>query len=484
MTKVLEKLEPTKVFKYFEDICNIPHGSGNVKQISDYCVQFAKEHHLKYYQDELFNVIIIKEASEGYEKVPTVILQGHLDMVCEKNVETKHDFITDPLDLRIDGDYVYANGTTLGGDDGIAIAYSLAILDSEIVKHPRLEVIFTVDEETGMYGAHGLDTSMLIGKYMLNLDSEDEGVLITSCAGGLKASINFTGKLVETKAISYRVSVKGLKGGHSGTEIDKGRANAIKILARVLYNINMKYHIDLASINGGLKDNAIPREASANILIDEKDINSISELINKLSLSISNEYKSTDENILICFEKNDDTNNLYIDNGGKIIKFLYLVENGIKSMSFDIANLVESSQNVGVISTNEGNTSICISIRSSKESILIELKDRIDLLATEFGGKVNISGKYPAWEYRSDSRLREIAIQSYESLYGSKPLVEAIHAGLECGILSSKIIDIDIVAMGPDILDIHTPDERLSISSVNRTWNYILLILKNSINLL
>ncbi|MBD5137025.1 MAG: aminoacyl-histidine dipeptidase [Lachnospiraceae bacterium] len=477
---VLNGLEPQAVFKYFEEISGIPHGSSDTKRISDYCVDFAKRHNLNYIQDSLNNVIIFKDGSAGYENVPPVIIQGHLDMVCEKESGVEIDFKSEGLKLALNNGVISADGTTLGGDDGIAVAYALAVLESDNIPHPPLEVVFTVDEEIGMLGAAGIDCTPLKSKRMLNIDSEEEGYLLVSCAGGVTAVCHMDCQWETREGIHADITVSGLLGGHSGVEIDKERANACKILGRILYGLKSKLSFDILNVNGGLKDNAIPREASASLLIDKKDISNIKDYVKDVSEILSNEYKNTDKDISIEVKLNEEkTAKVMVGSlKDRIITALVNLPNGIQKMSSDIEGLVQTSLNLGILTTSEEEVSMSFSVRSSISTEKDELVARLKCLMEALGGSVTCSGDYPAWEYMKDSGLRELMLQIYEEQNGRKPIVQAIHAGVECGLFAGKISGLECVSFGPDIKDIHTPAERMDVESVKRTWEYLLEILE------
>jgi dipeptidase D len=482
MSKVLKELEPCKVFEYFEAISNIPRGSGNEKEISDYLVSFAKERNLEVIQDKELNVIIKKNATKGYENSPAVILQGHMDMVCEKNLDKEHDFLKDPISLIVDGDFISADGTTLGGDNGIAVAYMLAILDSNIIEHPPLEVFITTNEEVGMDGAIGVDASNFNGKYFINLDSEEEGEFLVSCAGGLKTYIELPIKWEQKDGIPIKIMVKGLKGGHSGSEIHQNRGNSNKILGRLLFELSKQVDIHVVEIFGGSKDNAIPREAYANLIVAENDINKLEEIIEDTSKIIKNEYKTSDHNLTIVVDKQTESTKDRVISKDTLDNLLFLLLNvpsGVQTMSFDIEDLVESSLNLGVVATKEETIKFTISVRSSVGSLKELIQQQLELFAKKTNSNFVVTGQYPEWEYRSESKLREIFIKTYEDMYGKKPLIKAIHAGLECGVLDKKIEGLDMISLGPNMYDVHTPDERLSISSTKRTWEFVLNVLKN-----
>ncbi|MCI8299053.1 MAG: aminoacyl-histidine dipeptidase [Lachnospiraceae bacterium] len=481
--RVCEQLKPKKVFEYFEDLCQIPHGSGNTRQISDYCAAFAKSHGLKYIQDEDNNVIIFKDGSKGYENADPVIIQGHLDMVCEKESGVDIDFEKDGLRLYVDGDFLKAEGTTLGGDDGIAVAYALAILDDDTLEHPPLEVVFTVDEEIGLLGAESVDLSMLKGKKLLNIDSEEEGVFLTSCAGGLGAVCELPLNRTEQEGVCYEIKVTGLQGGHSGAEIHKEHGNAIVLIGRVLQSLNLKLPFAIERLEGGLKDNAIPRETAAVIMLpangQEQELYAqIAEQEEKLK----KEYHTSDPDVSIQCRKLGEQKKLVLHSSSatKVLFFLRNMPNGIQHMSMDIPGLVETSLNAGIMRMSDQTFSVSFSVRSSVTSRKYELTDRLAFLIEFLGGSISVNGDYPAWEYKKESKIRSLMAETYQDLFQKEARFEAIHAGLECGILSGKIEDLDCISFGPDLMDIHTPKERLRISSAERIWNLIIEFLKRS----
>lgn len=466
--RVLENLKPEKVFEYFEDLCAVPHGSGNTKQISDYCVNFAKEHGFSFVQDSLNNVIIRKNASAGYENSPTVILQGHLDMVCEKDSTSEIDFLKDGLSLRLDGDFVSADGTTLGGDDGIAVAMALCVLDSTDILHPPLEVLFTTDEETGMYGADGLDASLLKGKILLNIDSEDEGILTVGCAGGARADIRKSLTFGET-AKTKKIVISGLAGGHSGVEIHKNRHNANKLMIELLNSIP---NVKLAYVSGGAKDNVIPNRCECSVCAD-------CDLTEIIDTFIKDKYNSADPNLQITVTDGVVLPVINEKATREIIDLICALPNGVQKMSTQIPSLVQTSLNLGVVKI-ENNTLYCtFSVRSSVNSEKYEILNTLKNIADSFGADFSDHGHYPAWEYRENSHLRDVMVKTFEKLYGRKPTVDVIHAGLECGIFCDKIDGLDAVSFGPDLFDIHTVNERLSVSSVQRTYEFLCETLKN-----
>ena len=478
---MLENIEPKRVFYYFEEISKIPRPSYHEKAVSDYLVGFAVEHGLTYIQDELYNVIMISPATPGYEDKPAIVIQGHMDMVCEKTSDCSKDMETEGLDLILDGDILSACGTTLGGDDGIAVAYALALLEDESLKHPRLEVVITVSEEVGMDGARGIDVLPLQGRIFLNIDSEMEGQCLASCAGGgtLHAGLPVTREDFDKPHDIFKVTLGGGKGGHSGDEIDKGRVNTTVMLGRVLREINKRYGAGwrLISLIGGSKDNAIPRESSAIIAVEE--VEQLKKLIEKTGSDISMEYKATDGELYL-FAEETKTDLLPMDpvSTGKVLMMLSVMPNGIRKMSSEIEGLVETSLNLGITKTDEYRVEFGYSLRSSVASAYDALKEKLIYIANELGAQTEVNGEYPAWEYVSDSPLREKMKGIYYEMTGKELKVKAIHAGLECGLFAGKMPGLDAVSFGPDIWDIHTPDEHLSVSSVARVYDFIRKIIE------
>ena len=480
--RVLEGLEPKKVFYYFEEIASIPHGSRNTKEISDYLVSFAKDHNLRYIQDELNNVILFAEGTEGYEASEPIIIQGHMDMVCEKENGVDIDFEKDGLSLLVEDDFVTADGTTLGGDDGIAVAYALAILDSKDIPHPPLEVVITVDEEIGMLGAYDIDLSMLKGKKMLNLDSDVEGEFLTSCAGGMSLISRIPMEYVPQKGLVAKLTVSGLQGGHSGAEIHKERGNANILMGRVLKAIFDVTPFGIASMAGGLKDNAIPRECNAVILLPEENKELVSEAVASLDQAFKNEFMVSDPEVAVTvsFEEVKEEKILNFSSVNKLIYFLRVTPNGVQNKSQVMENLIETSLNLGILELQEECLYMVTSVRSSVSTRKEELKERLCQIVEMLGGEVEIEGDYPAWEYKPSSDMRTLIGEIYKELFGEEARFEAIHAGHECSIFSEKIEGLDCVSFGPTNYDIHTPKERLSISSTERMWKLILEFLKRS----
>lgn len=480
--RVLENLEPKKVFYYFEEICNIPHGSGNLDGISSYLAQFARDRGLFHIRDAANNVIIIKEASAGYESVPPIILQGHMDMVAVKKNDCDIDLEKDPLRLKVEGDWISAEGTSLGGDDGIAVAYILAILDSGDIVHPRIEAVLTTDEETGMEGATAIDLSMLSARRMLNIDLEEEGILLTSCAGGMRTDCHIpVTRESGCGEIFLKVSAGGLLGGHSGTEINKEHANAIKLLGITLQQIQKKVPFRLAEICGGEKDNAIPREASAVVCIAKDKKQEWVEELKRIEAEERNEKKSKEKNLYLKAEVVEWNASSVMDDEStkRVLAFLVLLPNGVLAMSADIDGLVETSLNVGVLKTCDSEIVASSAIRSAIETAKHKVNLQLEILTKTFGGYTETHGEYPGWQFDPDSKLRAGMVRIYREKFGKEVQVEALHAGLECGIMISKIPGLDCVSFGPNIFDIHTTEERLSISSTARMWDYLLEILKS-----
>ena len=475
----INDLQPKEVFRYFYEICRIPHGSYNIDAISDYLVAFAKERNLKCRQDEFKNVIIWKPATEGYEKEETLILQGHMDMVAVKDAESDIDLEKEPLRLNFRDGCLYAEGTSLGGDDGIAIAYALAILDTDSIKHPALEVIFTVNEEVGMDGAIGIDLSDLKGTRLLNIDSEEEGVLLTSCAGGMRVHGVIPVTRVPLEGECLEITLSGLKGGHSGAEIHHGRANANHTMGRILSELAKKVSFSIVDISGGEKDNAIPLYAEATLAIRNPDMDLMKAELESVEAVLNKEYAGKEENILITLRKvTSNIQNMADEKSTKAVyEYLCAVPDGVIAMSGLNPGFVETSLNLGVLKLSEAGLEADYALRSSVEESKLYLRDRVDMITRAFGGYCEFSGDYPGWEYKAVSPLRDKMIRVYEECYGSSPEVTAIHAGLECGILLQKKPELDCISFGPDIYDIHTTKERMPVYSVKRTWEYLLAVL-------
>lgn len=480
--KNLENLKISKVLNHFEEISKIPRGSGNEKEISNYLVNFAKKLGLEVIQDEALNVIIKKPAAKGYENAPTVIIQGHLDMVCEKNKDTIHDFLKDPIELIVKEDCIYANGTTLGADDGIAVAYAMALLEDNKIEHPSLEILLTTDEETGMTGAMAVSKENLDGKILINIDTEEEGYLLVSCAGGIrtKSSIKIERENINKEKL-YTISIRGLKGGHSGTEINKERGNSNKLIGRFLMDCYGKIELSLVSIEGGSKNNAIPREADAIIAVNEQHKDKLFSLTEKWNEIFKNELQGKDEGIKLSIsENNEDIKDKFTkETTEKTIKLLYLYPNGVNTMSSNIENLTESSTNLGIVKTTKEYVEFDSAVRSSIMTLRDDIVRKIKEITELIGGEFESNAGYPAWEYKKESKIRDICQKVYKDMTGKEPIIYAIHAGVECGLFEERLGNLDMISFGPDIKDAHTPNENLSISSTENVWYYLLEVLKN-----
>ena len=473
----LAGLNPASVFSYFEEICAIPHGSRNTKAISDYLVDFAKTRNLRYIQDEVNNVIIFQDGTCGYEDHEPVILQGHMDMVCEKDASCPLDMAVDGLDVTHDGISVFARGTTLGGDDGIAVAYALALLDDTSIPHPPLEVVITVDEEIGLLGAAAIDLSQLKGRMLLNLDSEDEGIFTVSCAGGATATISMEAPRRAVYGPCIRLVVDGLQGGHSGAEIHKNRANANKIMGEFLHRIQMIMPLCLTSFAGGSKDNAIPRSCQANAVAMGINLERINGIADTLQAEVRAQYDEPEATVQAFDLDALGGNALPTEVTAKVIALLCSTPNGVQAMSEEMPGLVQTSLNMGIAKLGSTMSMTC-SVRSSVNHEKQALLDKLQDLAAFHDASYSQMGEYPAWEYKADSKLRDIMVETYTRMYGKEPQVLAIHAGLECGLLGEKIPGLDCVSIGPQMHDIHTSREKLNIASTARTWEFLLEVLK------
>lgn len=473
----LAGLEPACVFDHFEKLCAIPHGSGNTKAISDYIKDWAGEKGIRCTQDELNNLLLFADGTAGYEDHAPVILQGHLDMVCEKDPECSLDLVTQGLDIDHDDTFVFARGTTLGGDDGIAVAFAMALLEDKTIPHPPLEVVLTVDEETGMYGAAGIDLSGLKGRTLINIDSEEEGIFTVSCAGGARVAITLPAAKHPVYGPCIRLVVDGLRGGHSGIEIQKGRANANKVMAELLDRVRQVMPLAITSISGGSKDNAIPRSCQVTAVMLGMEPERINDIASQLQNQMREQY---DEPELQIYGENVEAlggNALSAEQTATAISLLNALPNGVQKMSGDIPGLVQTSLNMGIVELSDSLKVTC-SVRSSVNEEKAELLNDLEDIAGQHGATFSMSGSYPAWEYRADSPLRDTMVRVYWEMFGKEPEVVAIHAGLECGLLSEKLPGLDCVSMGPNMFDIHTSRERLEIASVERTWRYLQEVLK------
>ncbi|MGF6376055.1 dipeptidase D [Clostridiales Family XIII bacterium PM5-7] len=479
---ILSTYNPKDVFAYFEKICSIPHESGNTKAISDYCVDFAKEHDLQWYQDDLNNIIITKEATKGYENADTLILQGHLDMVGEKEKDKVFDFSKDPIEPIVNGDIITANGTTLGADNGIAVAMSLALLADDSLSHPKIEALFTVDEETGMDGAFGLDCSKLTGHKLINLDSEYEGVLMCSCAGGIDANIEVPIQRGSASKSTITIEINNLTSGHSGVEIDKGRANANVLIARLLYGLMKKYEFSLVNLQGGNKATAIAAQSKATIAVDDSAIDKMLEDISAFGAIFKTEYATTEPNMSVAASKESahDVNPLTMASTKQIVSLLVSIPDAVQEMSVDMPGLVQTSLNFGILALEDDKLKTLNCIRSAMTTQKQMILERLEALAFLAGGTCESGGDYPGWAFRPNSDLRDTICKAYKSITGKDMAVEAVHAGIECGLFADNIKDFDGVSLGPTMGEVHTPKEFLSISSVERTYDLLKAVLKES----
>ena len=470
---VLNGYEPAKVLGFFEEICQIPHGSGNTKQLSDWLVDFAKARNLEHYQDELNNVIIIKEASAGYEGSEPVILQGHIDMVCNQEESCTKDMATEGLDLAVDGDLLYAEGTTLGGDDGIAAAFMLAMLDDDSLAHPRVEAVFTTEEETGLYGAEAIDVSPLKGKRFINIDSEDEGIVTVGCAGGVTGigSVPFGREAFDGQA--FEVKIFGLRGGHSGTDIIFGQENAAKALGRLLYELQEEAGARIVSLEGGVADNVIPTSASALIVVPSVSAAKAHEVFDACKATFAHEFKVDPDFDMTLSETDCALDPMDAGSCQRVLAYLIGTPNGIEKMTHGIDKLPQTSLSLGVLRTLDDAVEYVFCIRSAVDSECEMLARRLECQIKPLGGTLRREGPYPGWEYQADSPLRDLICEVYKEQTGKDMIIEAIHAGLECGYFSGKMPGLDCVSIGPDVNDVHTPNETLSISSTQRTWELV-----------
>lgn len=482
MSEILSGLKPEAVFRHFEALSQIPRESGNEKAVSDYLVQFAKQLDLEVIQDETLNVMITKPAAPGFEKAPHVILQGHMDMVCVKEDSLSFDFSKDPIPLLIEDDFVKTRGTTLGADNGIAVAMAMSILESETLAHPKLTALFTVAEETGMDGVIGLRSQDISGDILINIDSEEEGTLLASCAGGVNNIVSLPVLYKEVVSeVGLKLKVQGLKGGHSGMEINKNRANALKVLGRVLDGIETFTGLHIVSLKGGDKMNAIAKSAELEVALENAaQLELVKERLKELEKTLQNEFETSDPDIEFAFDE--------VEKSGTVMVFseetklntahiLRLMPYGVQTMSANIEGLVESSNNIGVLTLKADHLEFSSAVRSSVKSLKDEINNRIDHICNLTGAHMELVSDYPEWPYKVNSEIRSLMCTVWEKMY-SKPMeVDAIHAGLECGLLKEKVGDIDMISLGPNLYDVHTPKERMSISSVQRVYAFLVQVL-------
>ena len=478
----LEGLKPEKVFQFFEMLCSVPHGSGNTKQISDLCVKFAQERGLRYKQDALNNVIIWKDASPGCEDLEPLIFQGHIDMVCAHEPDCGIDMKTDGLNVYVDGDWVRAHKTSLGADNGIGVAITMALLDDETLRHPRLEALFTTDEETGMFGANGVDLSELKGHNLINLDSEEEGALTVSCAGGVRADCLFPADWEAASADMrfYEVVIDGLRGGHSGAEIDKGRANAIRLMGRFLYEAEQQTGLRVASMEGGTFTNVIPLYCRAVVAVPVDKAAEFEALGLYDAAMFKNEYLTPDPGIAMRGAPTEAADRVFSERRTKaLLQMMVLAPNGVQAMSMDIPGLVQTSLNMGVVKTEEEGIGLYFSLRSSIQSQKEALAVKLEALCSLLGAGFYTHDPYPAWAFKKQSRLRDAVAKACAAVYGKAPGITATHGGLECGLFMEKRPDFDCVSLGPDLREVHSVRERLSISSTEKLYSVVRSFVEN-----
>jgi dipeptidase D len=481
MKDAIKGLKPEALWSYFYELTRIPRESKNETQVIEFLIEFARKHQLQYKKDKTGNVVISKPGTTRAENAPGVVLQGHVDMVCEKNSDVKHDFRHDPIRMKRVGGFIKAEGTTLGSDNGIGVAAALAVLADKSLVHPPLEAVFTVDEETGLTGANALTTDFVKGRILLNLDTEEDGALYVGCAGGKDTEIflptEWGSAPVDRQAVLIRL--KGLQGGHSGLDIDKGRANAVKQLSRVIWKAAEKFELRLFKLAGGNKHNAIPRETDAGLLVNEADLAQFKNFIRNFAGTLQNEFKATDSGLQISVEATNYPEKVLSKSFQDILlNLIYALPHGVKKMSFEIEGLVETSTNLAVVKTDAELVSILTSQRSSVASEIEDIADKVKATGLLAGGKVRQGTGYPAWQPNMKSKILKFMKETYKDLYGAEPEVKAIHAGLECGIIGEKFSGMDMISLGPTILGAHSPDERVEIETVEKFWDLLVEVLK------
>ena len=477
----IENLEPKLVWKHFDEIRKIPRCSKHEEKIREYIIDFGKKQGLKTKVDAVGNVVILKPATSGMQNKPTVILQGHMDMVCEKNSDVKFDFSKDPIQLKIKGDLLTAEGTTLGADNGIGLAINLAILEDKKLRHGPIESLYTVDEETGLTGAFAMKSDMLTGKIMLNLDSEDFGVITVGCAGGGDSTIELPVKMQSSLAGGENIVVKvsGLRGGHSGVDIREQRGNAIKLLARMLWKASQKFDFSVFDIKGGDKHNAIPREVYAKLTIDKKNKNAFITALKAEEKDIYEEIKPIDPNFKVDVEPCEPSK-MVLDKPSqtKLLNLLHGLPHGVHQMNYDIKTLVDTSTNLATVSVKENTIVIGMSSRSPMKSALQDMRDRIKAIASLSGAKISEGTPYPGWKPDLQSKILALSKKIFKDMFKEEPKIEAIHAGLECGIIGEKFPGMDMISIGPTLKNPHSPEEQLHISTVEKFYRYLLKILE------
>ena len=482
MNKNIKELAPREVWKHFYDLTQIPRPSKKEKKAVDFIVDFGKKLGLETIVDEVGNVIIRKPASEGRENAKGVILQGHLDMVPQKNSDKIHDFEKDPITAYVDGEWVTADGTTLGADNGIGVAAAMAVLESNSVKHGPIEALFTIDEETGMTGAQNLKPGVLKGQILINLDADDENELYVGCAGGLDGTFTFKyfAEPVEPEYEAHKISITGLKGGHSGTDIILGRGNVNKIMFRLLADLSDKIDLSLADVNGGNMRNAIPREAFAVVVVPKNKVKEFDKTVKKLNDTVKDELRHTEPDMKISTEKTDLPKHVIDkDTQSRLIDAIYACPNGVIRMSDTLAGLVETSTNLAIVKSENGKIQVSCLMRSSVDSAKEALARSKKAVFSLAGAKCKFTGGYPGWKPDPDSTVLEKMKSVYKELYGKEPEVKAIHAGLECGLLGGIYPGLDMISCGPTIQAAHSPDEKVKIDAVEKWWNFLVKTLES-----
>ncbi|MCP1109267.1 aminoacyl-histidine dipeptidase [Ohessyouella blattaphilus] len=479
---VLNGYEPQVVFHYFEELNKIPRGTYNCQAVSDYCLKFAKDLGLDAKQDETLNVIVKKLGTVGYENAKPVILQGHLDMVCEKTPESTHDFEKDGIEMYVEDGFVKAKDTTLGADNGIAVAYIMALLAAKDIPHPPLEVLLTADEETGMSGAMGIDMTQFAGTNLINLDSEEEGIITAGCAGGVRGEYQIDIRREAYSGTTFKIKIHGLLGGHSGSDIHLQRGNAHKMMGRLLDFLRTDIDLRLVSVDGGSKDNVISTISEALVVFPENERTALIEKVAKMKAIWLDEFMGDEPGL--CVEALEVSERAFEpmtkESGDRVIDVMFGIPNGPMGFSRKLKGLTETSMNTGVFSTSTQQVTGKVLIRSSVESKIEEMKALVKTVVKGLtGATVNYHDQYPAWQFRPESELRDVLVKEYENLFGKTPEVSTIHAGLECGLFVGKNPALDCVSIGPEMFDVHSVNERLSIASTETTWKYLQSILKN-----
>ena len=482
MGEILGQLKPNLLWNHFEELCKIPRPSRKEEKVAQYVISVAKKNNLQYATDDFGNVVIRKSATSGKEKLIPVVMQGHLDMVAEKNADVKHDFEKDPIQPYIDGDWVKAKGTTLGGDNGVGVAAALAVMESKDLEHGPIEALFTLDEETGLFGAQALKSGFLNGKILMNLDSEEDGALYIGCAGGQNTFVKFKSTLnvVPANTVALEIKVSGLKGGHSGLDINTGRGNAIKLMTRLLHELNYTFGIRLVSINGGSKHNAIPRETFSVIRVAKKFTAETLTYIERYNKIVQAELSSVEPSLnVVAVESKSKSKVMDKTTTKNLIDSLYAVPNGVIKMSADIPGLVETSTNLAVVVTKGKEVVATLSQRSSVESEKNDISNSVAAFFKLTKADVKQSDGYPGWKPDIHSPVLGVMKKVYNQMYGGDPEVKAIHAGLECGIIKERYPDMDMISFGPTLMDVHSPDEKIKISTVPKFWSLLTTVLKN-----